>query len=293
MELRYRREAAVGLLLIIATAIFVFLLIWLRGKSLRSGQLIEIAFDDVSGLKVGDPVRTSGVGVGQVNDIRLVAPGRVDVVLKLHSAPNPRQDARAVVRSLDFFGARYVDYQPGSAAAPLPAGREIRGEKEQDLTGLAQGLSGQGQEALANAAAFLGPENTRELRRLLTEARGAVSRLGSASETGGQQAAAALQSLREVLQHLDLLLGGDAATQTFGNIRDASRNLVQVTAALQKTTTALDSILDKINSGQGSLGRMVTDTTLVTDLHTASTALTALLTDLKAHPGRYVQVRIF
>jgi phospholipid/cholesterol/gamma-HCH transport system substrate-binding protein len=293
MELRYRREAAVGLLLIVATAIFVFLLVWLRGKSLKSGQLIEIAFDDVSGLKVGDPVRTSGVPVGQVNDIRLVAPGRVEVTLKLHSAPAPRRDARATVRLLDFFGARYVDYLPGAAAASLPAGSEIRGEKEEDLTGLARGLSGQGQEVLANAAAFLGPENARQLRGLLTEARGAVNKLGTATETGGQQAAAALQSLREVLQHLDLLLGGDAASQTFNNMRDASRNLAQVTATLQRTTSALDSILDKINAGQGSLGRVVNDTTLVTDLHAASTALTALLTDLKAHPGRYVQVRIF
>jgi hypothetical protein len=38
---------------------------------------------------------------------------------------------------------------------------------------------------------------------------------------------------------------------------------------------------------------MVNDTTLVTDLHAASTALTELLTDLKAHPGRYVQVHVF
>jgi phospholipid/cholesterol/gamma-HCH transport system substrate-binding protein len=293
MELRYRREAGVGLLLIVATAIFIFLLIWLRGKSLRSGQLLEIAFDDVSGLKVGDPVRTSGVPVGQVNDIRLVAPGRVDVILKLHSAPAPREDARATVRLLDFFGARYVDYQPGTAAAPLPKGREIRGEKEQDLTALAQGLSGEGRQALTNAAQFLGPENTRELRRLLTEARGAVSKLGTAADSGGQQAVGALEALKDVLQHLDLLVGGDAATQTFENMRDASRNLAQVTATLQTTTTALDSILTKINRGQGSLGRVVNDTTLVTDLHAASTALTALLTDLKAHPGRYVQVRIF
>jgi phospholipid/cholesterol/gamma-HCH transport system substrate-binding protein len=293
MELRYRREASVGLLLIVAAAIFVFLLIWLRGKSLRSGQLIEIAFDDVSGLKVGDPVRTSGVPVGQVNDIRLVAPGRVEVTLKLHSAPTPRRDARATVRLLDFFGARYVDYQPGTAAAPLPADSEIHGEKEQDLTALAQGLSGEARQALSNAAQVLGPENTRELHRLLADARTAVSRLGTAADSGGQQAVGALEALRSVLQHLDLLVGGEAANQTFDNMRDASRNLAQVTATLQTTTSSLDSILQKINRGQGSVGRMVNDTTLVADLHAASTALTALLTDLKAHPGRYVQVRIF
>jgi hypothetical protein len=38
---------------------------------------------------------------------------------------------------------------------------------------------------------------------------------------------------------------------------------------------------------------MVNDTTLVTDLHAASTALTELLTDLKANPGRYIHLKVF
>ena len=77
------------------------------------------------------------------------------------------------------------------------------------------------------------------------------------------------------------------------NLRDATRNLALVTATLQRTSTSLDSILLKVNSGRGSMGRLVNDTTLVSDLHQASTALTDLLTDLKAHPGRYVNVHVF
>ncbi len=293
MDLRYRREAAVGLFLVVAIALFVVGIIWLSGKSLRSGQLVPIAFADVSGLKVGDPVRTSGVTVGQVNEIRLVAPGKVDVMVKLSAAPGPRRDAKAMVRSLDFFGARYVDYLPGTASAPLPAGEVIKGEKEPDLATVAQGLSGEGSEALANVAAFVGPENARQLRGLLIEARAAVSQLDTATQTGAAQAGSALLAMRAVLQRLDLLLGSGVPAQALESARDASRNLVQVTATLQKTTVVLDSILDKVNSGQGSLGRMVNDTTLVTNLQAASTALTALLNDLREHPGRYVQVRIF
>jgi phospholipid/cholesterol/gamma-HCH transport system substrate-binding protein len=293
MELRYRREALVGLFLIVATVIFVLGMLWLRGKSFKRGELVAIVFNDVSGLKIGDPVRTSGVTVGQVRDIRLVAPGKVDVVLELNAVPAPRQDARATVRSLDLFGAQYVDYQPGVVAAPLAAGQQIHGVKEQDLAGLAQGLSGQGQEVLANAAAMVGPENARELRGLLIEARAAVGQLGAATETGSREAGSTLIKVREVFQRLDLLLGTGAAAQTLEGMRDASHNLAQVTATLQRTTVALDSILLKINSGRGSIGRMVNDTTVVADLHAASTALLELLTDIKANPGRYINVRVF
>jgi len=293
MELRYQREAAVGLLIIVAAAVFVLGMIWLRGKSLRSGEPVEIVFSDVSGLKVGDPVRTSGVTVGQVQDIRLIAPGKVDVFLDLTTAKAPRRDARATVRSLDFFGARYVDYDPGIAAQPLAATDSIPGAREPDLGEVVAGVANPGRAALSNAEQFLSPEAAAQLRALLAEARSAVGQIGAATESGSHEAIGAVMELRKVLQRLDLLLGTDDAATTLRGMRDASRNLAQVTATLERTTTSLDSILAKINSGRGSIGRMVNDTTLATDLHAASTALTELLTDLKANPGRYIHVRVF
>lgn len=293
MELRYRREAAVGVLIIVATAVFVFGIMWLRGKSLRTGALVEITFADVSGLKVGDPVRTSGVTVGQVQDIRLIAPGKVDVFLELTSARAPRRDARATVRSLDFFGARYVDYDPGIAAQPLPATDSIPGAREPDLGEVVAGVANPGRAALSNAEQFLSPQTAAQLRALLVDARTAVGQIGTATEAGSHEAIGAVMELRKVLQRLDLLLGTDDAATTLRGMRDASRNLAQVTATLERTTTSLDSILAKINSGRGSIGRMVNDTTLASDLHSASTALTELLTDLKANPGRYIHVRVF
>jgi len=293
MELRYRREAAVGLLLIVAGAVFVLGMMWLRGKSLRTGQLVEIVFSDVSGLKVGDPVRTSGVTVGQVHDMRLAAPGKVEVFLELTGARAPRRDARAVVRSLDFFGARYVDYDPGIAAQPLAATDSIPGAREPDLGEVVAGVANPGRAALSNAEQFLSPQTAAQLRALLVDARTAVGQIGTATEAGSHEAIGAVMELRKVLQRLDLLLGTDDAATTLRGMRDASRNLAQVTATLERTTTSLDSILAKINSGRGSIGRMVNDTTLASDLHSASTALTELLTDLKANPGRYIHVRVF
>ncbi len=293
MELRYQREAAVGVLIIVAAAVFVLGMIWLRGKSLRGGQPVEIVFSDVSGLKVGDPVRTSGVTVGQVQDIKLIAPGRVEVFLELETAKAPRRDARATVRSLDFFGARYVDYDPGIATQPLPPTDSIPGEREPDFGEVIAGVANPGRAALSNAEQFLSPQTAGQLRALLADARTAVGQLGAATEAGSHEAIDAVMELRKVLQRLDLLLGNDATTQTLESMRDASRNLAQVTATLERTTVSLDSILAKVNSGRGSIGRMVNDTTLVTDLHLAATSLTELLTDLKANPGKYIHVRVF
>ncbi len=293
MELRYQREATVGLLLIVAAVLFVFGMIWLSGHQVRSGRILEVAFTDVSGLKVGDPVRTSGVDVGQVQDVRLIAPGRVVVFLKLAVPQRPRRDASAVVRALDMFGAHYVDYDPGTPTEPLLATDTLSGARETELSQLVENLTTPGRQTLQNASEFLSPQNAAALRALLNDARTAVTKLGNSVDAPSQEAARAMASLRDLLQQLNQVVGGDAMTQTMSNMRDATHNLAQVTATLQKTTVALDSILVKINTGRGSVGRMVNDTTLVTDLHAATTALAELLTDLKAHPGRYVHVSVF
>ncbi|HVM42149.1 MAG TPA: MlaD family protein [Gemmatimonadales bacterium] len=293
MELRYRREAAVGVFLIVAIVLFVFGMIWLRGRSLRSGELVQTTFSDVAGLKVGDPIRTSGVAVGQIKDIRLLKPGQVLVLMDLKGGQRPRSDARAVVRSLDLFGAQYLDYDPGTAAEPLAPGTVIPGEREKSVAELVSGLTGPGQQALSNAGQFLSPQNAQELHELLVDARHAVTQLGNSTQAPSDEAAHALLALRGLLQRLDLLVGSSSAQQTVDNMRDASHNLVAATATLQRTGATLDSILVKINGDRGSLGRLVNDTTLVSDLHTASAALTALLVDLKANPGRYVHVRVF
>jgi ABC-type transporter Mla subunit MlaD len=168
MELRYRREATVGAFLIAATLVFVFGLMWLRGQSLSRGAVLDVVFADVVGLKVGDPVRTSGVTVGTVRSIQLERPGRVVVQLELSHKQDPRGDAKATVRSLDFFGARYVDYHPGTAATAFAAGRALPGELEPGFGEMAQDLSNRGREVLSGAAEIVGPQNNRELRAALT-----------------------------------------------------------------------------------------------------------------------------
>src|SRR3990172_11465842 len=121
MELRYRREALVGVLIVVAAAVFFYMMLWMRGKELRQGRGALATFGDVAGLKEGDPVRTSGVGIGQVKRVELIGPGRVDVWFSIGNAAAPKGDAAAVIRSLDFFGARYIEYSPGTSERLLPA----------------------------------------------------------------------------------------------------------------------------------------------------------------------------
>jgi phospholipid/cholesterol/gamma-HCH transport system substrate-binding protein len=62
---------------------------------------------------------------------------------------------------------------------------------------------------------------------------------------------------------------------------------------LGKATTSLGSILEKMDRGQGVLGKAVNDSTLHDDLHETLVALRKLLDDVRERPGRYVNVKVF
>ena len=54
-----------------------------------------------------------------------------------------------------------------------------------------------------------------------------------------------------------------------------------------------DSVMLKINAGQGSVGLLINDPKLYRNSDSLVTELRALVADFKAHPKKYVNVRIF
>jgi phospholipid/cholesterol/gamma-HCH transport system substrate-binding protein len=293
VELRYRREAAVGVLIVVGATLFVLLMMWLRGIQFREGELVHVLFDDVAGLKVGDPVRTSGVTVGAVTEIRLVVPGAVSVVLDVKRGPLPRADAVAIIKPLDFFGARFVEYLPGRAATQLASTDTMRGTRARDLIEMAAGLGDPAQALLGNASELVSPTTTRELREVLVEARRALQTISGAGAGPSRQLTEALGELRRVFQRMDIIMADNQqqATEAVRNMREASASLSEVTRTLTHTTATLDSLLTRVNRGSGTVGALLNDSTLYHELRRTNNALAELLLDMRANPGRYIRLR--
>ena len=290
MELRYKREALVGLLLILGTAAFVVLMMWLRGKSFNEGDIVHAQFDDVAGLKEGDPVRTSGVRVGAVKSIHLVRPGAVDVYFDVQKGPPPREDARAEIRSADLFGARIVEYSPGVSANPLRRNQVVPGTRLQDVSEMASGLSVQAKELLTNAIAV-----SRDLRQALGRTETLLATLNTSAATSTDRLASTLDELRRSIQRVDLLLAqnGPVAGEALRGIRDMTFRADSMTRTLAHAGAQVDSIMSRLNSGRGAAGSLLTDTTVVHQLMQTNEALRALLSDFQANPGRYIRLRLF
>ena len=296
MDVTYKREVTVGALVLVGFVVFTGFMFWLTGRSLVSKTVaVSVVFKNVSGLKEGDPVRVSGVKKGRVGPVRLQRVGHVSVTLQLDPEVRPHKDARATVASADFLGAKYVDYDPGLSDTLLAGGEAIQGLTEEQFADVAQGAAKSAQELIANVNKGLNPgQLASDIHATLIATQRGMEALTKA--TNGpviQQTQATLASLERVMSHLDTLLGAANPAQTGKRLDTLSTNLTQLTSRLADATGSLKGLLDKMDKGEGTLGKMATDTLLYKNLNATLKSLSELLTDLKERPGRYLTVKVF
>src|SRR5438094_891750 len=298
MELSYKEEVGVGALVVAGLIAFTFFMFWLTGRSITSkGVPLPVEFKSVSGLKSGDPVRVSGVKKGRVAGVRLDRVGRVTVTLLLDPDPGvrPHVDATAAVASADFLGAKYVDYNPGANDSLLPPGVPIKGVTEEQFADVAARAATSANELIGNVNKGLNASQLADdiHNTLLATQRGMNALTQATNGPAIQQTQATLKSLERVMSHLDTLLGAANPSVTGKRLDTLSTNLTQLTGRLADATGSLKGLLDKMDRGEGTLGKVATDTVLYNNLNATLKSLTELLTDLKERPGRYLTVKVF
>ncbi|MCH9015748.1 MAG: MCE family protein [Gemmatimonadetes bacterium] len=296
MDLYYKQEVKVGALVMAAVVVFFVGLSWLTGRSLGAGAVasVPVRFEDVSGLQVGDPVLLSGVDVGRVAQIRLQGAASVLVQLEIRRSVMPRVDAVVKLAALDFFGAQMVDYNPGRSSQMLPPGQEIIGRKEVPVTETAASLADQAAEVLTGFQSIASQRTADQLHETLDAAQdalAAMTRMGNADII--DEATAALRALRSVGERLDSVMADSSIDRSISQLDEITEGIRETTEAMAVAMEALGSILTQIDSGQGSLGRLVTDTTLAHDIHEVLVSLRLLLDDVRERPSRYIHIGVF
>ena len=287
MDLTYKQEVGVGAIVLVGVAVFLVGMFYLTGRSLgATGISVDVMFESVAGLKQGDPVLISGVKKGRVARVALERVKSVRVTLELSSDVAPHIDASAAVAATDFFGAKHVDYNPGARPEMLPRDRVITGSNAPDIQDVAQGVANRANELMENAANIVSDRLGEDIHNTLIVTQRAMNTLSGMPEGPFiTQTTRTLQATERVMQRVDSMLGSG----TGRNIDSISTNLAKLTNRMSHATAALDTLLTRINRGEGTFGKMASDTMMYHDLRELSVSFTALLTDLKEHPDKYAK----
>jgi len=295
MDLYYKQEVSVGLLVMVAVVGFFAGLMWLTGRSFRKSNVeVSTQFLDVGTLTVGDPVRISGVGVGRVAGAVLEDAGRVLVTLEVMERFRPRVDAKVSIKSLDFLGAKYIDYSPGSSSTYLEDGQMIVGTTTGDIADAAAGLTDEAADVLIGAQRLLTEQMADEVQQTLAAAQRALNAVAQVGESQlADNAQASLAALQQVALRLDSTLANPAIDESLSQLDELTENVTEMAEGLAGATMALSAMLQQVSDTSGTIGKLLADQTIHTDLHELLGSLTKLLDDVRERPGRYTFVSVF
>jgi phospholipid/cholesterol/gamma-HCH transport system substrate-binding protein len=303
MDLTYKREATVGTVIIAAIVLFFIGTTWLSGRSV-GGNLEDywkIQFRDAGNLKTSSAVRISGVPVGKVEKIQLVDVGKVLVSISLPERISPKVDATAKIVAVGFVGDAVVEFNPGEASVPLAKSKIIIGSQALGLADRAQVLSDRADSILLGAQAIVNLKTAEQLRSTLTMLEGTLkaaqrtmAMYADSSHGPTAELTKTLASFQRLSSRLDSALAHPALSRTLSRTDTLTSNLAAMTAQLRSTAERLDTLLAGVNRGQGTLGKLATDSGFYYDIRDLSHSMRELLDELKKHPGKVpVTIKLF
>lgn len=128
-------ELKVGVFVFIAIVILGVFVLSIGGfKTWTLGREVNFIFNFVNGLKIGAPVRFSGVDVGQVKSINFIIPKveektRVRISCWVKSGVKIPLDSTVWVNTLGLLGEKYIEIMPGKDYSKfLAANQELVGQ---------------------------------------------------------------------------------------------------------------------------------------------------------------------
>ena len=302
-------EFAVGLAVLAALALVIGGALWLSETDVNQKKASYTArFRTVGGLGVGGPVTLRGVKVGRVEAIRLIENEWVETEFSIdRSVELPRKPA-VISASASLFGewtANIVPYEP------LPVDPNLRNalvESDQvggeawpgatlpdigQLTAQASRIAGDVADVTQRIGQAFDSTALRNLQQSVKDLARTSGRVGQLVHG----AVARLDTATNDNQLKDIL---DNSRTSSVDLREAAADLRSVMAAaraneasLIRVLQAADSLMTKLQAGNGTLGMLASDSTLYRETTRTVIQFRELLTDIKANPRKYLKISVF
>lgn len=328
--MKRRREFVVGVTVVAAVLAVTAGALWLSQTSLNRDQVVRSArFREVGGLKPGAPVTLRGVKVGRVTAIRLAADEWVQVDMEFDRSAELPPDPAVVAASSSLFGEWRANIlglaeqqDDRELLATLEQARAAGGEAWPgatlpdigELTQQASRIAGDVANVTKRLEGVLDTSAVKELkasiqdlsqisRRLAGFARSQTQRL----DTVGENISVGSTAFVRTVARLDSATAGGIVPEVAGNTRMALADLRKAAADLREVTEAAaqnkvsmvqalqsaDSILKRIERGQGTLGMLASDTMLYREATLTFQEARALIADIRNNPKKYLKVSVF
>ena len=288
--MKLSKELKIGIITIITLIGFFMLFNFLKGQNIfSSGRLFTVKFENVNGLAPSKPVSINGLRVGQVKEIKIIdtaKPIYFEVVI-------------SVEKNIQFSKQTVAEiYEPGIMSGPeirllLDYGSDVA--KDGDFLpgriagGMLDGFSKQltptqakldsvllsFNQTLGSVNNVLDPSTQQEIKAMLRNLNRTVDSFDKTAQSLTATSNSANDLIKTNEKTLNTTLNNASATMAsakatvdkFGKTADKlnALELDQVIKNFENASKNLNTLLEDMNNGKGSLGKLAKDETLANE----------------------------
>lgn len=301
--MKITREIKTAILVIASILLFIWGYSFLKGKDLFTDyRIFYVQYENVEGLAASAPVTINGLVVGKVTKISIDnTNGKLIVELQIKSDFPVSKSSLVAIYEPGLIGGKQIQIIPNYEDKVLAkTGDTLQGTVKKGLTDLVgeklTPLQEKVERTVVSADSLLTSLNKVLDAKTKANLKSSIAHLNQTMA----QFSDASKSVNSILdgnkEKIDVTMTNlNKVSSDFSKISDSlsKANISRTVKNLGETLAKVDKIMDNVQSGKGTLGKMMTDEALYNNLDKTSKELELLLQDLRLNPTRYVNVSLF
>ena len=305
----------IGMIFVLSSIAFIGGLLYLQEISIRkSNYTFNVLFDNIQGLNVGDQVDMLGKKIGKVSHSRIIGQ-KIAVELSIDNSFSFSipVDSKIEVKSEGLIGSKFISISPGlNTKEFILPGETVEGLREFDFAEITPGIVPLTQDLSAFARrlkATLGEEEKDNIRLTIHNIESLTAELDTfvynyrniISDNDKKNFQDFIKNLSGTVKDLKYGVNKeinklDGMLDDLKKVTDKSEELSSTITELKKSsesfaisTEKFNNILNKIDNGEGTMGKLVSDSALYENMNNLVNEMRTLVDDIKENPAKYMK----
>ena len=296
-------ELKIGITVVIAIIVsFIGYSIMKDIPLFKSSTTIYTKFDQVYGLIPGNVVNVKGFKIGTVKTMELLPSDSTIVSLSIEEGYQIPKGSLAVLKSSGVLGAKFIEIQKSDSTEMVQDQESIEGVFEQGIMDsfaeegerLSNDISAsiRGVEKLVGSLnETLDEENKENISGIVRNLENTTSSLNDLVKKRQQDLDQMILDAKSTMGNINDISGEnkEKLNTLITNLEATSAELEELSGGLNETNLTLNQVLNKINNGEGSLGKLINDPSFYNNMDSLTVNLNQLIKNINENPRKYLK----
>ena len=287
----------IGFSVFSSVLIFFYGIKFLQDESFQQSNFtFNVIFNDLQGLDVSDDVRMLGKRIGRVTGTRIIGQKiAAELTIENTFAFKIPIDSEIEITQNDIMGGKYISIYPGKDNNKFILDNETIAGKNAEVVSLTKDIG----DLAKRLSETFGGEQKQQIKNTISSVESTASQLEEfiainkdiITEKDKENLHDLLENISSISSNLNTLIGDESENlkQSIENFNIFMEKIPNISTDIDATLSDLSEIIANINSGKGSLSKLINREELYDNVNGLVLDARSLLDDVKQNPAKYLR----